>query len=302
MVQSNASGGHAVSPPPTVSSSSNSTTTEAARTMLRLGWFSTGRGEGSRGLLRLAMDAIGSGELEAEVLFVFCNRDPGEHAGSDEFMDLACSHDIPVVAFSSTRFRRERGAPSLAAVREDFDREVMRRLEGYAPDLCVLAGYGLILGAELCRRYSTLNLHPALPGGPVGTWQQVIWKLIQDDAQEQGAMVHLTTEELDQGPPITYVQFPIRGAAFAPLWEQVRGLPIDDIKTRFGEDLPLFQAIRREGMRLERPLLLETLKAMAAGRLRVEGSRVLDEGGEPVRGLCLNDRVERALARDDGSP
>lgn len=270
--------------------------------MLRLGWFSTGRGEGSRGLLGLALDAIRRGELEAEVLFVFCNRDPGEHAGSDEFMELARDHGIPLVTFSSTRFRRERGAPSVAAVREDFDREVMERLEGHDPDLCVLAGYGLILGAEMCRRYATLNLHPALPGGPIGTWQQVIWRLIQDDAREQGAMVHLATEELDQGPPITYVQFPIRGVVFDPLWEQVGGLPIDEVRARFGGDLPLFQAIRREGMRRERPLLLETLKAIATGRLRVEGGRVLDRSGDPARGLCVNDEVEHALARDDTPP
>ena len=51
--------------------------------MLRLGWFSTGRGEGSRGLFTCVKDAIDRGELDAEISFVFCNREAGEHAGSD---------------------------------------------------------------------------------------------------------------------------------------------------------------------------------------------------------------------------
>jgi folate-dependent phosphoribosylglycinamide formyltransferase PurN len=277
-------------------------TADEAPRRLTLGWFSTGRGEGSRGLLAMAMDAIRDGELAADVLFVFCNRDPGEHAGSDEYMALAGGYGIPLVTLSSIRFRRELGAPSIGAVRQEYDREVMARLEGYEPDLCVMAGYGLILGPEMCRRYDVLNLHPALPGGPIGTWQQVIWRLIEDSAEEQGAMVHLATEELDQGPPITYVRFPIRGEAFDTLWEQVRGLPLDEIRARFGEDLPLFQAIRREGMRRERPLLLETLKSVAAGRLRIVGRRVLDREGLPVRALCLNDEVDRAVAESPHSP
>ena len=35
--------------------------------MLRLGWFSTGRGEGSRGLFTCVKDAIDRGELAAEI-------------------------------------------------------------------------------------------------------------------------------------------------------------------------------------------------------------------------------------------
>ena len=46
-------------------------------TMLRIGWFSTGRGEGSKALLRAAMDAIQKGDLKAEIAFVFCNRERG---------------------------------------------------------------------------------------------------------------------------------------------------------------------------------------------------------------------------------
>ena len=63
-----------------------------------------------------------------------------------------------------------------------------------------MAGYMLISSPAFCRRYAILNLHPALPGDPTGTWQQVIWQLLEDDAAETGAMMHLATAQLDRGP------------------------------------------------------------------------------------------------------
>ena len=68
---------------------------------LRLGWFSTGRGEGSRGLLTAALDAIDSGRLNAQIEFVFVNRERGQHEGTDRYMDLVESRGIPLVTLSS---------------------------------------------------------------------------------------------------------------------------------------------------------------------------------------------------------
>lgn len=265
--------------------------------MLTLGWFSTGRGEGSMGLLRMAQGAIESGELDARIQFVFSNREPGEAEGSDRFFQQVHDYGIPLVTLSSHRFRRERGGGPFSRHRHEFDQEVIKRLEVYEPDICVLAGYMLIVDAALCRRYTLLNLHPALPGGPVGTWQEVIWKVIEEKAQEAGAYIHLATEDLDQGPVLTYCSFPLRGRAFDPLWSEVEGRSLDDLKSHDGEELPLFQRIRQEGMRRERPLLLETLKAFANGDIRVEGRRPLDARGNPPEagGLCLNEAIERTL-------
>ena len=50
---------------------------------LKLGWFSTGRGAGSRGLLVAALDAIDSGALNGQIEFVFVNRERGQHKGTD---------------------------------------------------------------------------------------------------------------------------------------------------------------------------------------------------------------------------
>ena len=57
-----------------------------------------------------------------------------------------------------------------------------------------------IVSEDIINTSPALNLHPALPGGPVGAWQDVIWELISQDATESGVMVQLTTAEVDQGP------------------------------------------------------------------------------------------------------
>ena len=260
--------------------------------VIDLGWFSTGRGEGSRGLLQTVLDAIHRGELNARVQFVFCNRDPGEQPGSDEFMALVRSHRVPLVTLSSQRLRRQRKACSFAEVREVFDQQVMALLAQYQPDVCVLGGYMLFTAREMVERYTMLNLHPALPGGAVGTWQDVIWKVIADRATEHGATVQVATDDWDKGPTASYVSFPVRGGDFDALWDAVEGHDVAAIRAEHGEAFPLFQRIRQEGLRRERPLLLETLKALAEGRLRVA-----DRAGAPIPGLNLNPEVARALAR-----
>ena len=263
--------------------------------MLKLGWFSTGHGEGSRGLLRLAHDQIAGGDMAATIQFVFCNRDPGEDEGGDQFHALVKSYGLPLITLSSQGFRRERGARRFDEVRADYDQEVIKRLGGFQPDLVVLAGYMLFTAEELCNKFTMINLHPAPPGGPVGTWQAVIWHLIEQQAKEAGAQIQRATMDWDRGPVLTYCTFPIRGPVFDPLWEQAAGRTVDELKAAFGEELPLFQRIRGEGVKREQPLLVETIRAFALGKVKVAGRQVTDAQGLPISGYCLNDEIEAWL-------
>ena len=119
--------------------------------MLTIGWFSTGRGQGSLGLLRFIQEHISQCVIDGEIQFVFSNRDPGEAEGSDRFFDQVRSYGIPLTTCSSRKFRRSVGS-DFASHRIEYDREVLKRLEGFAPDVCVLAGYMLIVGGEMCRK------------------------------------------------------------------------------------------------------------------------------------------------------
>ena len=263
---------------------------------LQLGWFSTGRGPGSRGMLVKALEAMDSGALDARLQFVFSNRQRGEGEGSDAFFDLVQARNIPLVSCSSQEFRQSHGG-NFSALRTEYDTEVLQLLAPYSPDLCVLAGYMLVLSPVLCNAFTAINLHPALPNGPAGTWQEVIWQLIDDWAIETGSMVHLVTEEVDEGPPITFTRFPVRAWRFDPLWMDLGDRTAKDIQQHEGEEHPLFQAIRQEGVVREPHLLLETLKALARGDVRVLERQVVNAQGEPVPPQDLTAQVEAALAQ-----
>ena len=263
--------------------------------MLNIGWFSSGRGEGSLGLLRFIQERILSGEIEARIQFVFSNREAGEAEGSDRFFREVQAYGLPLVNLSSRKFRRDVGG-SFSQHRLEYDRKVMAQLREFGPEVCVLAGYMLIVGSEMCHHYTLLNLHPALPTGPVGTWQEVIWTLIESRADRTGAMVHLVTEDVDRGPVLAYFNLPIVGEPFDDAWRQLETGPFSELKMAYGEDLPLFRLIRQEEYTREPHLLAATLKALATGTLKVDGGRILNANGGAVEGLCLDTKIEDSLA------
>ncbi len=93
--------------------------------------------------------------------------------------------------------------------REEFDQALRQVIDGFQPDLIILAGFMRILSAPFVRHFRgrLLNIHPSLlpkyPG--LHTHQRAL------DAgdRETGATVHFVTEELDGGPPIIQAKIPI---------------------------------------------------------------------------------------------
>ncbi|MDI3482759.1 MAG: phosphoribosylglycinamide formyltransferase 1 [Candidatus Methanomethylophilaceae archaeon] len=262
--------------------------------LLKVGWFSTGRGQGSRNLLRAVMEQKRAGELEIEIPFVFCNWDNTEEENPRReqrqmFFDLVASYNIPLITLSWKKFLPELRAKDENAWRLEYGRE-MRRLISYEFDVGMLAGYMLWVDDETCRKYRLLNLHPALPDGPKGTWQEVIWKLIEQGAEEQGAMIHICTEDWDRGPPVSYCRFPIRGGEYDVLWrrmdEKLSKQSLEEIRAEEGIEEPLFKKIREDGSRRELPLIVDTLKAISKGEID------LDKVSEPID---LSEEVERRL-------
>ncbi len=140
-----------------------------------------------------------------------------------------------------------------------------------------------------------INLHPAAPGGPKGTWREVIWQLIEERADTTGVMMHLVTPELDEGPPVTYCRFTIRGEPFDSYWRRIDRESLDGIKGREGEDFQLFKLIRRHGMKRELPLIVTTVKAFSEGRVRVENGEVVDADGYPINGYDLSGEIDGSL-------
>ncbi len=268
--------------------------------MYQFGWFSTGRDKAARDLLETAYNSIKQGGIKAEISFVFCNREPDESAQGDLFLKMVKNYGIPLVSFSYQKYKAGRAnnqpGETLPQWRLEYDREVMKRLEAFNPDLCILAGYMLIVGKEMCSKFDMINLHPAAPGGPTGTWQEVIWYLIGGKAKETGVMMHLATPELDSGPVVSYCTFPIIGAPFDSYWREIKGQSLNEIKRRQGENNPLFKLIREYGLKREFPLILSTMKAFSQGRVKIINGKVTDFQGKAINGYNLTGEIDKLVA------
>jgi len=98
--------------------------------MYQIGWFSTGRGSGSRSLLKTVWDSIQNKELKVTIPFVFSNREQGEAEGSDMFFQQVQGYGIPLIKFSSKYFESKSTTRMTPEWRLEYDREIMARLAG----------------------------------------------------------------------------------------------------------------------------------------------------------------------------
>lgn len=148
---------------------------------------------GSGSNLQAIIDQAGP-DTGYQVVAVLCNR-PGAYG-----LERATQAGIDAVTIDHTSY----------ASREDFDRVLADAIEGYEPDLVLLAGFMRILTPEFVSRFKArlMNIHPSLlpkyPG--LHTHQRAL------DAgdSEAGCTVHFVTEELDGGPPIIQAQVPVK--------------------------------------------------------------------------------------------
>ncbi|QUJ66856.1 phosphoribosylglycinamide formyltransferase [Photobacterium sp. GJ3] len=95
------------------------------------------------------------------------------------------------------------------ADRDSFDRALADLIDGYQPDLVVLAGYMRILSGDFVRHYEgrMLNIHPSLL--PKYTGLHTHQRALDAGDSEHGTSVHFVTEELDGGPVILQAKVPI---------------------------------------------------------------------------------------------
>ena len=262
---------------------------------LRLAWFSTARDQAALDLLRITWEKKQEGFLNLHIPVVWVSRDYGENKASDRFMDWARENGLTVQTLSAVRFRPELRRQDLAAWRLAYDREVSERISTYTFDWVFLAGYMWIASPNLIKKFRIINLHPAPPGGPKGTWQEVIWETLRKRLPEAGAQIHVVTEALDEGPPLTYVTFPLNTTEWAPWWleleEKVSRKGWAVVQKEEGEGEPFFSQVRARELELEFPLILWTLKTLESGRLTIQNHRVQWDGEWLPRGYCLNREI-----------
>ena len=272
--------------------------------MLRLGWFSTGRGPGSRNLLREVMEKKKEGKLDIEFSFVFCNWDNTEEPNPrkeqrQQFFDMVNGYGIPLITKSWKSFRPDLWDSDQEKWRDEYGKEIRKLIADKDFDLGILAGYMLWVDDETCQKYNFMNLHPAMPTGPKGTWQEVIWQLIRENADTQGAMMHIVTPEWDRGAALTYCGFPIKGGDYDALWDDLRkrmeDRTLDDVIKEVGIELPLFKRIREDGAKRELPLIVETIRQFAEGNVRIVDKCLYADGKKLDGPYDLSSQVDKSI-------
>lgn len=281
----------------------------------RIGWFSTGRDEAARNLLKTVHYDLKRSGASSGIDWIFCHREPGDGPDNEEarqrklFFELAGELGIPIKTFSHVRFMpelRKRGleesrsaveaSPRVEEWRDLYGEEVMKVLGPHPADIVVMAGYMLIIGDPELRGLNLVNIHPALPWGPRGTWQEVIHELIGTDADEQGIMVHLVTRELDRGPVISYCRFAIKGEEWNLLWKKWHDEIGPDASREEKENHPLFRKIRLVGEVRELPLLAGAIRELARGNISIREKKIRAGGEQQDKGVDLTETIEEIVA------
>tara|TARA_B110000438_G_scaffold67348_1_gene67748 strand:- start:2073 stop:2834 length:762 start_codon:yes stop_codon:yes gene_type:complete len=233
---------------------------------IKVGWLSTGNGSGSLGLLKKGIELTKKNNLE--INYIFINRELGEKEGSNKFINYALKNNIEIISFSSKKFKNKNNL-KWKDLRYKFDQEVLKKISGNNVDFIISAGY-MLISPVICNHYKIINLHPALPNGPNGTWKNVIKELILNKNYNSGISTHIMTKDLDEGPNISYCKFNIYDTEFKKYWEEFKTSDISIEKT------VLFNAIRQKILIYERELLSVTLLKISQRSIDINKDTLVD--------------------------
>lgn len=159
------------------------------RAMKQIVILISGRGSNMQAVVRAARHE----QWPARIAAVISNR--ADAAG----LAFAASEGIATVVVPNQDY----------SSRVQFDAALQAAIDGFAPDLLVLAGFLRILTPGFVAHYAgrIVNIHPSLlprfPG--LSTHQQAL----DAGVTEHGATVHLVTAELDHGPMLAQVKVPV---------------------------------------------------------------------------------------------
>lgn len=203
---------------------------------------------GSGSNLQAILDECADGRIAATVSAVISNR-PGVLG-----LERAHQAGVPALVLDHTHYPN----------RETFDRALAETIDGFQPDLLVLAGFMRILTADFVRHYEgrMLNIHPSLL--PKYTGLNTHKRALEAGDRQAGVTVHFVTPELDGGPPIAQAVVPIHK---------------DD------DELILAKRVLEQ----EHKLYPEVIRWFTHGRLRLHNNvAVLDNHPLPKSGVLLD--------------
>ncbi len=141
-------------------------------------------GNGSN--LQAIIDAVATGELPVKIKAVISNRPDAKG------LARAKNANIPNLSIDHTLFES----------REAFDRQLIKEIEKFQPDLIILAGFMRILSEHFVTHFNgkLLNIHPSLL--PEFKGLNTHQRALSEGKKKHGVTVHFVSNELDGGPLI----------------------------------------------------------------------------------------------------
>ena len=149
----------------------------------------SGRGSNMEAIVR----ALENERWPARIAAVISNR--ADAAG----LTFAAAHGIKTAVVANKDY----------ASRAEFDAALQTVIDGFQPDLVVLAGFMRILTEPFVARYAgrMLNIHPSLL--PLFPGLATHGQALAAGVKEHGATVHFVTAELDHGPLVLQASVPV---------------------------------------------------------------------------------------------
>lgn len=180
------------------------------------------------------LQAIIDAQIRSVEIVVVVSNNPSAYA-----IERANRHNINVEVIDHKQY----------SSREEFEKEIIRRLESYKIDFIALAGFMRILSPVFIRAYKNriMNLHPALL--PLFPGIHAAKQALDYGVKFTGCTVHFVDEGVDTGPII--------------LQSVILIYDNDTEET-------LLERIHKE----EHRIYPEAIRLFAEGKLRIEGRRV----------------------------
>lgn len=142
--------------------------------------------------LQAIIDGIAEGKItNTELAAVISNNK------TVKSLERARAAGVPAVSVSPKDF----------SDREAFHRAFLEKVDEFAPDLIVLAGFLVAIPKEMVAKYNgrIINIHPSLIPSFCGVGYyglKVHEKALERGVKVTGATVHFVTEGMDEGPII----------------------------------------------------------------------------------------------------
>ncbi len=187
--------------------------------------------------LQALIDAVEDGRINGKIVAVISNK-KSAHA-----LIRAKNHGIEAIHLPARKVES----------REEYDRRLAEIIDERGANLIVLAGFLRILSPWFVKRYrwKIINIHPSLLPAFAGLYGENVHRAVLEyGCKVSGCTVHFVDEEVDHGPII-----------------------IQKCVEVLDDDTP--EALAARVLEKEHEALVEAVKLISEGKVKVEGRRVI---------------------------